>query len=61
MATSRFAISSPLAFRTFRLTLFLLTFVSLKLPEVLRLISRFRGVVSWTPKMRQVAKVEPCP
>jgi len=37
--------SSPFAVRTLRLRLFLLTFVSLKLPEVLRLTSRCCGVV----------------
>src|ERR1700720_4904457 len=44
-AISRFAISRPLALRTFRLRLFLLTFLSLKFPEVFRLTSRFCGVV----------------
>src|SRR5688572_21583781 len=44
-AISRFTISRPLALRTFRLRLFLLTFVSLKWPEVFRLASRFCGVV----------------
>src|SRR5947209_12359627 len=44
-AISRWAISSPFAVRTFRLRLFLLTFVSLKLPEVFRLTSRCCGVV----------------
>src|SRR5580765_4276373 len=44
-AISRFTISRPLALRTLRLRLFLLTLVSLKLPEVLRLTSRFCGVV----------------
>src|ERR1700756_5934689 len=44
-AISRFAISRPLALRTFRLRLFLLTFVSLKFPEVFKLTSRFCGVV----------------
>ena len=41
----RLAISSPLGLRTFRVRLFLLTLVSLKLPEVLRLTSKCRGVV----------------
>src|SRR3984893_7515031 len=45
MAINRFTISRPLALRTFRLRLFLLTFVSLKFPEVFRLTSRFCGVV----------------
>src|SRR5271170_885797 len=45
MSISRFTISKPLALRTFRLRLFLLTFVSLKFPEVFRLTSRFCGVV----------------
>src|ERR1700747_339634 len=45
MAISRFTISRPLALRTFRLRLFLLTLVSLKFPEVFRLTSRFCGVV----------------
>src|SRR5271170_5000858 len=45
MAISRFTISKPLALRTFRLRLFLLTFVSLKFPEVFKLTSRFCGVV----------------
>src|SRR5271165_5824020 len=45
MAISRLAISKPLGTRTFRLRLFLLTLVSLKLPEVFRLTSRPRGVV----------------
>src|ERR1700756_864501 len=44
-AISRLTISSPFAVRTFRLRLFLLTFVSLKLPEVFRLTSRCCGVV----------------
>src|ERR1051326_8185029 len=44
-AISRFTVSSPLAVRTFRLRLFLLTLVSLKLPEVFRLTSRCCGVV----------------
>src|SRR5438045_1455217 len=44
-AISCLAISSPFAVRTLRLRLFLLTFVSLKLPEVFRLTSRCRGVV----------------
>src|SRR5215831_11339945 len=44
-AISRFTISRPLAERTFRLRLFLLTLVSLKLPEVFRLTGRFCGVV----------------
>src|SRR5258708_39625666 len=44
-AISRLTISRPLALRTFRLRLFLLRLVSLKLPEVLRLTSRFCGVV----------------
>src|SRR5215467_3713830 len=44
-AISRFAISRPLALLTFRLRLFLLTFVSLKFPEVFKLTSRFCGVV----------------
>src|SRR3984957_9869961 len=44
-AISRFAISRPLALRTFRLRLFLFTFVSLKFPEVFKLTSRFCGVV----------------
>ena len=44
-AISRLAISSPFAVRTLRLRLFLLTFVSLKLPEVFRLTSRCCGVV----------------
>src|SRR5207302_4608712 len=44
-AISRFAISRPLALRTLRLRLFLLTFVSLKFPEVFKLTSRFWGVV----------------
>src|SRR5580765_5289603 len=44
-AISRFTISRPLALRTLRLRLFLLTLVSLKLPEVLRLTSRCCGVV----------------
>src|ERR1043166_5890114 len=42
---SRLTISSPLALRTLRLRLFLLTLVSLKWPEVLRLTSRCCGVV----------------
>src|SRR5271169_4383414 len=45
-AISRLTISRPLALRTFRLRLFLLTFVSLKLPEVFRLTSRLYGVVA---------------
>src|SRR4029077_11401123 len=45
MAISRFTISRPLALRTFRLRLFLLSLVSLKFPEVFRLTSRFCGVV----------------
>src|SRR5258705_12701459 len=45
MAVSRLTISRPLALRTLRLRLFLLTFVSLKFPEVLRLTSRFWVVV----------------
>src|SRR5215467_15152826 len=45
MAISRFTISSPLGLRTLRLRLFLLTFVSLKFPEVFKLTSRFCGVV----------------
>src|SRR6202047_1139764 len=44
-AISRLTISRPLALRTFRLRLFLLTLVSLKFPEVFRLTSRFCGVV----------------
>src|ERR1700722_1506966 len=44
-AISRFTISRPLALRTLRLKLFLLTLVSLKFPEVFRLTSRFCGVV----------------
>src|SRR6516164_8216890 len=44
-AINRFAISRPLALRTFRLRLFLLTLVSLKFPEVFKLTSRFCGVV----------------
>src|SRR5215831_7890050 len=44
-AISRFAISRPLALLTFRLRLFLLTFVSLKFPEVFKLTSRCCGVV----------------
>src|SRR5205085_707627 len=44
-AISRLTISSPFAVRTLRLRLFLLTFVSLKLPEVFRWTSRWRGVV----------------
>src|SRR5438045_9610820 len=44
-AISCLAISSPFAVRTLRLRLFLLTFVSLKLPEVFRWTSRWRGVV----------------
>src|SRR6202048_4663902 len=42
---SRFTIASPLAVRTLRLRLFLLTLVSLKFPEVFRVTSRFGGVV----------------
>src|SRR5205085_8372388 len=42
---SRLAISRPLAVRTLRQRLFLLTFVSLKLPEVFRLTSTCCGVV----------------
>src|ERR1700760_295593 len=45
IAISRLTISSPLALRTLRLRLFLLTLVSLKLPEVFRLTSRCCGVV----------------
>src|ERR1700739_1827222 len=45
MAISRFTISRPLALRTFRLRLFLLTLVSLKFPEVFRLTSSLCGVV----------------
>src|SRR5258708_36532694 len=45
IAISRLTTSSLWAVRTLRLRLFLLTLVSLKLPEVLRLISRFCGVV----------------
>ena len=45
MAISRLTISRPLGLRTLRLRLFLLTFVSLKLPEVFRLTSRSCGVV----------------
>src|SRR5262249_28824686 len=44
-AISRLAISRPFALRTLRLRLFLLTFVSLKFPEVFRLTSRCCGVV----------------
>src|ERR1700758_4877704 len=44
-AVSRLMISRPLALRTLRLRLFLLTFVSLKFPEVFRLTSRLCGVV----------------
>src|SRR4051794_21375943 len=44
-AISRLTISRPLAVRTFRLRLFLLTFVSLKFPEVFKLTSRCCGVV----------------
>src|ERR1700722_18596489 len=44
-AISRFTTSRPLTLRTFRVRLFLLTLVSLKLPEVFRLTSRCRGVV----------------
>src|SRR3954452_20461630 len=44
-AISRFTISRPLALRTFRLRLFLLTFVSWKFPEVFKLTSRGCGVV----------------
>src|SRR6201981_1746577 len=44
-AISRFTISRTLALRTFRLRLFLFTFVSLKFPEVFRSTSRFCGVV----------------
>src|ERR1700719_205806 len=44
-AISRLTISRPFAVRTLRLMLFLLTFVSLKFPEVFRLTSRCRGVV----------------
>src|SRR3984893_18669359 len=45
IAISRFAISSPLGLRTFRQRLFLLTFVSLTLPEGFRLTSTPCGVV----------------
>src|SRR4029077_10906502 len=45
IAISRFTISRPLELRTFRLRLFLLTFISLKFPEVFRLTSRSCGVV----------------
>src|SRR5215813_10681882 len=45
IAISRFTISRPLELRTFRLRLFLLTFVSLKFPEVFKLTSRFCGVL----------------
>src|SRR6266850_6060835 len=44
-AISRFAISRPFGLRTFRHRLFLLTLVSLKLPEVFRLTSTPLGVV----------------
>src|SRR5260370_15808770 len=44
-AVSRLTISRPLGLRTLRLRLFLLTLVSLKLPEVFRLTSRPCGVV----------------
>src|SRR4051795_6116010 len=44
-AISFFAISRPLALRTLSVRLFLLTLVSLKLPEVLRLTSTSCGVV----------------
>src|SRR5271168_1042226 len=44
-AISRLTMSSPFAVRTLRLRLFLLTLVSLKLPEVFRLTSRYCGVV----------------
>src|SRR4051794_6886496 len=44
-AISRLTISRPFAVRRLRLRLFLLTLVSLKLPEVFRLTSRCCGVV----------------
>src|SRR5215467_10491475 len=44
-AISRLTISSPFGVRTLRLRLFLLTLVSLKLPDVFRLTSRCCGVV----------------
>src|SRR5690242_19304295 len=45
MAISCFTTSRPFALLTLRLRLFLLTLVSLKFPEVLRLGSRCCGVV----------------
>src|SRR5215813_3642725 len=45
MTMSEMAISKPMALRTLRQRLFLLTFVSLKLPEVFKLTSRPWGVV----------------
>src|SRR5437763_7517493 len=44
-AISRLTVSKPLGLRTFSLRLFVLTLVSLKLPEVFRLTSRSCGVV----------------
>src|SRR5437016_6522131 len=44
-AINRLTISRPFGVRTLRLRLFLLTLVSLKFPEVLRLTSRCCGVV----------------
>src|SRR5262245_21300483 len=45
MAIRRLASARPLDRRTLRVRLFLLTLVSLKFPDVLRLTSRFCGVV----------------
>src|SRR5690348_12085955 len=45
IAINRFTISRPFALRTLRQRLFLLTFVSLKFPEVFKLTSRPCGVV----------------
>src|SRR6185295_2862984 len=54
-AISRVAISRPLSLRTLRLRLFWLTFVSLKLPEVFRLASRFCGVVELGSRPRSLS------
>src|SRR5215467_1860199 len=45
IAIRRLTISRPFGVRTLRLRLFLLTLVSLKLPEVFRFVSRCCGVV----------------
>jgi chromate transport protein ChrA len=57
------SLSAPVALAAQLALLSLISFGGIPtiLPDIHNLVVVTKGWVSWTPKMRQLAKVEPCP